>query len=39
MLQGLSAICGDVIEEMAKLPSERVRLIVTDPPYNLSNNH
>ena len=32
----LKAICGDAIEEMKKLPSKSVRLIVTDPPYYLN---
>lgn len=35
----LIAICGDAIEELKKIPSETVRLIVTDPPYNLNKNY
>ena len=35
----LKVICGDAIEEMAKLPNKSVRLIVTDPPYNLNKNY
>ena len=35
----LTAICGDAIEEMAKLPDKSVRLIVTDPPYNLNKDY
>lgn len=35
----LKAICGDAIEEMKKLPDSSVRLIVTDPPYNLNKNY
>ena len=35
----LKAICGDAIEEMKKLPDKYVRLIVTDPPYNLNKNY
>ena len=31
-------ICGDAIEEMAKIESQSVDLIVTDPPYNVSTN-
>lgn len=35
----IKAICGDAIEEMKKLPDRSVRLIVTDPPYNLNKNY
>ena len=35
----LSLICGDAIEEMKKLPDGTIRLIVTDPPYNLNKNY
>lgn len=35
----LSAICGDAITEMEKLPGNSINLIVTDPPYNLSKNY
>ena len=35
----LRAICGDAIEEMKKLPDKSVRLIVTDPPYNLNKDY
>lgn len=35
----LTAICGDAIEEMAKLPDKSVKLIVTDPPYNLNKDY
>lgn len=35
----LKVICGDAIEEMKKLPDNSVRLIVTDPPYNLNKNY
>lgn len=35
----LKLICGDAVEEMAKLPNKSVRLIVTDPPYNLNKNY
>lgn len=31
-------ICGDAIEELRKIPTESVDLIVTDPPYNVSTN-
>lgn len=39
MDQELKAICGDAIEEMKKLPDRSVRLIATDPPYNLNKNY
>lgn len=39
----LRIICGDAIEELTRLSDKSVRLIVTDPPYNLNkdygNNH
>lgn len=35
----LKIICGDAVEEMAKLPDKSVRLIVTDPPYNLNKDY
>lgn len=35
----LKAICGDAVEEMKKLPDKSVRLIVTDPPYNLNKDY
>lgn len=39
MDKNLSVICGDAIEEMKKLPDRTIRLIVTDPPYNLNKNY
>lgn len=39
MDKGLTAICGDVIEELRKIKSKSVDLIVTDPPYNLSKDY
>ena len=39
MDQRLTAICGDAIEELKKLPDKSVGLIVTDPPYNLNKNY
>lgn len=39
MDQVIKAICGEAVEEMRKLPSESVQLIVTDPPYNLSKDY
>lgn len=35
----LKVICGDAIDEMKKLPDKSVRLVVTDPPYNLNKNY
>lgn len=35
----LKAICGDAIEEMKKLSDKSIRLIVTDPPYNLNKDY
>lgn len=35
----LIAICGDAIEEMRKIPDRSIRLIVTDPPYNLCKDY
>ncbi|HEV2520003.1 MAG TPA: site-specific DNA-methyltransferase [Thermoplasmata archaeon] len=28
-------ICGDVLEELAKIPSSTVHMIITSPPYNI----
>ena len=39
MDQRLEIICGDAIEELAKIPSESVDLIIADPPYNLNKNY
>ena len=39
MSKELKLICGDVIQEMRKLPSRSVRLIIADPPYNLNKNY
>lgn len=35
----LTAICGDAIEEMKKIPDNSIHLIVTDPPYNLNKDY
>ena len=35
----IKVICGDAIDEMKKLPDQSVRLIVTDPPYNLNKDY
>lgn len=35
----ITTICGEAIAEMKKLPDKSVRLIVTDPPYNLNKDY
>jgi len=35
----IEAICGDSLEELKKIKTESVDLIVTDPPYNLSKDY
>lgn len=35
----LKLICGDALEELKKIPSKSVKLIVTDPPYNLNKDY
>lgn len=35
----LDTICGDSLEELKKIESESIDLIVTDPPYNLSKDY
>ncbi len=35
----MKIICGNSIDELKKLPSKSVRLVVTDPPYNLSKDY
>ncbi len=32
-------ICGDCVEELRKLPDNSVDLILTDPPYKLSQKY
>lgn len=39
MDQELTCICGDAVSEMKKMSDKRIRLIVTDPPYNLNKNY
>ncbi|MBE8578831.1 DNA-methyltransferase [Vibrio sp. OPT18] len=31
-------LCGDVLEEMKKIPEKSIDLVVTSPPYNLKNS-
>lgn len=35
----INVICGDVIEELKKIPDKSIDLITTDPPYNLNKNY
>lgn len=35
----ITAICGDAVEELKKIPDKSIRLITTDPPYNLSKDY
>ena len=35
----LIVICGDAVEEMAKLPDNSIALITADPPYNLNKDY
>ena len=35
----LKIICGDAIEEMKKIKSQSIDLIVADPPYNLNKDY
>lgn len=39
MAEELNIVCGDAVTEMSKLPSKSFRLVVTDPPYNLSKDY
>lgn len=39
MDQKLTLLCGDAIQEMAKLPDRSVPLIIADPPYNLNKDY
>ncbi len=39
MDKGITMICGDAIEEMKKIPDASVKLVATDPPYNLSKDY
>ena len=39
MDKGLTVICGNAIDELKKVPSQSIRLIVTDPPYNLNKDY
>lgn len=39
IIDNQTIICGDVIEELKKIPDESISLIVTDPPYNLNKDY
>lgn len=39
MDKGIEVVCGDSIDELRKIPDKSVRLIVTDPPYNLNKDY
>lgn len=39
MDKGINAICGDSLEELKKIPDKSIRLIATDPPYNLNKDY
>jgi len=39
MDKGIRAICGDALEELKKIPDKSVRLVATDPPYNLNKDY
>ena len=39
MGKDLNVICGDSIVELKKIPAKSIRLIVTDPPYNLNKDY
>lgn len=39
MDKNLKLICGNAIDEMKKIPTESINLIVTDPPYNLNKDY
>lgn len=38
MVDGESIICGDVLDELTRLPDGFAHLIIVDPPYNLQRN-
>lgn len=35
----IKTICGDAISELKRIPDKSIRLIVTDPPYNLNKDY
>ena len=39
MDKNITTICGDALTELKKIPSNSIKLIVTDPPYNLNKDY
>lgn len=39
MDQRITTICGDALEVLKEIPDKSVRLIATDPPYNLNKDY
>lgn len=39
MAQRIITICGDAVTEMKKFPDASIRLIASDPPYNLNKDY
>ncbi|XBE77829.1 site-specific DNA-methyltransferase [Mesomycoplasma ovipneumoniae] len=39
MNKALKIICGNAIEELKKIESKSINLIITDPPYNLNKDY
>lgn len=39
MEKRLEILCGDAIEELKKVPSDSIDLIIADPPYNLGKDY
>ena len=39
MDKDIEIILGDALEELKKIPTESIDLIVTDPPYNLNKDY
>ncbi len=39
MDKGITLICADAIDALKNIPDKSIRLIVTDPPYNLSKDY
>lgn len=35
----LKVICGEAVETLKKIPDKSVRLVATDPPYNLNKDY
>ena len=37
-MKKIDIVCGDAIDELAKLDPNSVNLIIADPPYNLGKD-